>query len=111
MSGSAVRRPPAHLLEPTFGLGRRLCLLGATVISCLAVLLGAPALANASNPPSLSVRGAILIEESTGQDLYGYAANRELGDAQRELQQASALRVYEDPADLLAHIYELGGGR
>jgi len=28
-----------------------------------------------------------------------------------ELQQASALRVYEDPADMLTHIYELGGGR
>ena len=28
-----------------------------------------------------------------------------------ELQQASALRVYDDPADMLAHIYELGGGR
>ncbi len=33
------------------------------------------------------------------------------GYGERELQQASALRVYEDPADLLAHIYELGGGR
>ena len=28
-----------------------------------------------------------------------------------ELQQASALRVYEDPADLLAHIDEIGGRR
>jgi D-alanyl-D-alanine carboxypeptidase (penicillin-binding protein 5/6) len=78
VSGSAVRRPPAHPLEPTSGLGRRLSLLGATVILCLAAVLGAPALANASNPPNLSVRGAILIEESTGQELYGYAANREL---------------------------------
>ena len=33
------------------------------------------------------------------------------GYGERELQQASALRVYEDPADMLAHIYELGGGR
>ena len=33
------------------------------------------------------------------------------GYGERELQLASALRVYEDPADLLAHIYELGGGR
>jgi phosphoglycolate phosphatase-like HAD superfamily hydrolase len=28
-----------------------------------------------------------------------------------ELQQASALRVYEDPADLLEHIDEIGGRR
>ena len=33
------------------------------------------------------------------------------GYGETELQQASALRVYEDPADMLAHIYELGGGR
>ena len=33
------------------------------------------------------------------------------GYGRSELQQASALRVYEDPADMLAHIYELGGGR
>jgi HAD superfamily hydrolase (TIGR01549 family) len=33
------------------------------------------------------------------------------GYGAEELQRASALRVYEDPADLLAHIYELGGGR
>ena len=33
------------------------------------------------------------------------------GYGEQELQQASALRVYEDPADMLAHIYELGGGR
>jgi HAD superfamily hydrolase (TIGR01509 family) len=33
------------------------------------------------------------------------------GYGESELQQASALRVYEDPADMLAHIYELGGGR
>jgi HAD superfamily hydrolase (TIGR01509 family) len=33
----------------------------------------------------------------------GYGAN--------ELQEASALRVYEDPADLLVHIDELGGRR
>ncbi len=31
------------------------------------------------------------------------------GYGAHELQQASALRVYEDPADLLAHIYELAG--
>jgi phosphoglycolate phosphatase-like HAD superfamily hydrolase len=28
-----------------------------------------------------------------------------------ELQQATAFRVYEDPADLLVHIDELGGRR
>ena len=33
------------------------------------------------------------------------------GYGEEELQRASALRVYEDPADLLAHIYELAGGR
>ena len=33
------------------------------------------------------------------------------GYGEEELKRASALRVYEDPADLLAHIYELGGGR
>ncbi len=33
------------------------------------------------------------------------------GYGEEELQRASALRVYEDPADMLAHIYELGGGR
>jgi HAD superfamily hydrolase (TIGR01509 family) len=33
------------------------------------------------------------------------------GYGAEELQRASALRVYEDPADMLAHIYELGGGR
>jgi HAD superfamily hydrolase (TIGR01509 family) len=33
------------------------------------------------------------------------------GYGETELQQASALRVYEDPADMLAHLYELGGGR
>jgi HAD superfamily hydrolase (TIGR01509 family) len=33
------------------------------------------------------------------------------GYGAHELQQASALRVYEDPADLLSHIDELGGRR
>ena len=33
------------------------------------------------------------------------------GYGAHELQQASALRVYEDPADLLAHIDEIGGRR
>jgi HAD superfamily hydrolase (TIGR01509 family) len=33
------------------------------------------------------------------------------GYGAQELQQASALRVYEDPADLLLHIDELGGRR
>ncbi len=33
------------------------------------------------------------------------------GYGETELQQASALRVYDDPADLLAHIDEIGGRR
>ena len=33
------------------------------------------------------------------------------GYGAEELQRASALRVYEDPADMLAHIYELGGAQ
>ena len=33
------------------------------------------------------------------------------GYGAHELQQASALRVFEDPADLLLHIDELGGRR
>ena len=33
------------------------------------------------------------------------------GQDASELKEASALRVYEDPSDLLAHIDELGGRR
>jgi phosphoglycolate phosphatase-like HAD superfamily hydrolase len=33
------------------------------------------------------------------------------GYGQDELQQSGAIRVYEDPADLLAHIDEVGGRR
>ena len=33
------------------------------------------------------------------------------GYGREELERAGAYRVYSDPADMLAHIYELGGGR
>jgi D-alanyl-D-alanine carboxypeptidase (penicillin-binding protein 5/6) len=50
-------------------------ILGAAVLA-LATLW--PATAAALAPPALSVRGAILVEESTGRQLYGVAPNAEL---------------------------------
>jgi len=47
---------------------------------CLAIMM-APAAALAVSPPQLGVRGAILIEQSTGQELYGVHPNEKLAIA------------------------------
>jgi hypothetical protein len=50
-------------------------ILGAAVLALAALL---PATAAALAPPALSVRAAILVEESTGRQLYGVAPNAQL---------------------------------
>jgi len=52
--------------------------LGAAALGGAAALLVTTGSALAASPPRLSVRAAILIEQSTGQRLYGYKPNREL---------------------------------
>jgi D-alanyl-D-alanine carboxypeptidase (penicillin-binding protein 5/6) len=50
-------------------------ILGAAVLALAALL---PATAAALAPPALSVRAAVLVEESTGRQLYGVAPNAQL---------------------------------
>jgi D-alanyl-D-alanine carboxypeptidase (penicillin-binding protein 5/6) len=88
---------------------------GATVLVALtigAIALGAPhaARAQGSAPPSLPVRAAALIEENTGQVLYGNNASAELAiasttklmTAQVTLNHAALGQVFSDPGFVFA---------
>ncbi len=75
MSGAAARKPPATALRHAFVAAARL---GAGVLCAAALLATISAGASAAPAPPLSVRAAILVEQGTGQVLYGINANQEL---------------------------------
>jgi serine-type D-Ala-D-Ala carboxypeptidase (penicillin-binding protein 5/6) len=78
VSGAAARHPHATACQHVLVAAARR-LLGAAVGCAIALALAPAAGASAAPPPpALSVRAAILIEESTGHELYGVDANREL---------------------------------
>jgi serine-type D-Ala-D-Ala carboxypeptidase (penicillin-binding protein 5/6) len=79
---------------------------GAVLVACLA-LIAAPSAARASTPapPALPVRAAALLEDSTGQQLFGENANAELSIASTTklmtalvtLRHARLSQVFADP--------------
>jgi serine-type D-Ala-D-Ala carboxypeptidase (penicillin-binding protein 5/6) len=78
VSGAAARQPQATAFHHVLVAAARR-LLGAAVVCAVALVLTPSAGASAAPPPpALSVRAAILIEQSTGHELYAVDANREL---------------------------------
>jgi serine-type D-Ala-D-Ala carboxypeptidase (penicillin-binding protein 5/6) len=78
VSGAAARQPQATAFHHVLVAAARR-LLGAAVVGAVALALTPSAGASAAPPPpALSVRAAILIEQSTGHELYAVDANREL---------------------------------
>jgi serine-type D-Ala-D-Ala carboxypeptidase (penicillin-binding protein 5/6) len=77
VSGAAARPPHATALHYVLVAAARRLLCGAGCAIAL-VLAASPAASATVPPPRLSVRAAILIEQSTGHELYGRDANREL---------------------------------
>ena len=77
MSGAAARQPHATALHHVLVAAARRLLCGAGCAIAL-VLAASPAASAMVPPPRFSVSAAILIEQSTGHELYGVDANREL---------------------------------
>jgi serine-type D-Ala-D-Ala carboxypeptidase (penicillin-binding protein 5/6) len=78
VSGAAARQPQATAFPHVLVAAARR-LLGAAVVCAMALVLTPSAGASAAPPPpALSVRAAVLIDESTGHELYGVDANRKL---------------------------------
>lgn len=75
--------------------GVRRLVLGATV--SVAWLFVATAPAGAQAPPRLNVRAAILIEQSTGRELYGVAPDRELAIASATKLMTALLTLEHEP--------------
>lgn len=104
MSGGAACRPFATAFEHLRvamasrpRLRRHLFLLAAAALGCVAALLTVTGSAEAASPPNLSVRAAILIEQSTGQQLYRYNPNRELPIASTTKLMTALLTLEDEP--------------
>jgi D-alanyl-D-alanine carboxypeptidase (penicillin-binding protein 5/6) len=79
VSGPAARKPLATAVRDVIvAAAWRLRCLGVAAICGAVVLLVATPAASAVAPPRLGVRAAILIEQKTGQRLYGVGAERQL---------------------------------